>query len=582
MLRTLNGLYFICFAIQYKETAVIFIASSHLSDLLSQRYLQETLHILNNRGTAMSSSANHSLGARPKTADNRPSTVANNVEIIASGSTKEEMLANISRVNQHIPEEVGITLEPHQMMGDEQHVHKAPDDSMLASYTMEPEGDMIATLESTKKEDKLGVLSEQLIKKPDLKADEQQQAALQSLDADSVGQPDSAKLRQIDFKSSLSHTWILKQIAENFYDLADETRVDWHKRFQEDTNKIIRNSLKRMKDEFGRPVNYEYFESGSAAEQVTAVNTKYEGLKLGEWSRHIFPTEQDIMAVLNIHDLVPPEFSYRLEPVPTKPTHIKLLLFVRTPPSGPLYDSLFDSPDLDFVQEVDPRAIPNLTGYDYFYDFSEYFQQAYQEYLKGDFRNHQLSCQITKIESLAMAVSWKLTFKQFINYSKQYKAFNPAEGIHTDEAVMDLVPAVRVPEWPQSANEWLTRDRKWPTASMVQEIKSRGILMICKMRQKGVYDVMEWRLSFSEVEVKLISDRQAPCRQHAHKIFKYIIKHMASPPHVLSSYHCKMVLLWASERIAPEYWSWENLGYCVLGTFCYRIRSTWVLSKILV
>ena len=515
-------------------------------------------------------------GARPK-ASRRQSAVEDSQEIIASGDTIQEMLENFRKLNPNIPDGAYISVEAHQtegIDGDEQLQRRfnPTDESLLASYVIQPQGEMMEALTSSERRDEETKLSVQLQHKLDILAEEQIKPPLLNLCAvDKQAkrtEPIKPHLKQIDFKSGQTHRHILYQIAENFSDLADQNRVDWHARFQEDTTKIIRNCLRRMRDEFGRPVKYEYLESGSAAEQVTAVNTRYEGLKPGEWSEHVFPTEQDIMAVLNIEDLAPPGMSYRLESAPLKPTHIKILMFPGRAPAGSLHDSLFDSPDVDFVQGVDSRGIFNLTGYDYYYNFSDLFQQAYQEYLRGDFRYHQLSCQIVKIESLPMAVSWKLTFKQLIKYSQQYRAYNPAEGVHTDEAVMDLVPSIRLPEWPESATEWLTRKRKWPSEAMVEEIRSKGILMICKMRQKGLFDVMEWRLSFSEVEVKLISDRQAPCKQHAHKIFKYIIKHMASPPRVLSSYHCKMVLLWACERLPPEYWSWENLGRCVLGKSC--------------
>ena len=128
----------------------------------------------------------------------------------------------------------------------------------------------------------------------------------------------------------------------------------------------------------------------------------------------------------------------------------------------------------------------------------------------------------------------------------------------------DVVPAIRLPEWPAVAHEWITRHRLWPSKDTVKAIVDKGILVVGKP-PKGGNHLTDWRLSFSEAEVMLISSKEFPCRQQAYRIFKYAVKTSLSNISVICSYHLKTILLWVSEKLPPNVWEWENLSYCYLG-----------------
>jgi len=137
---------------------------------------------------------------------------------------------------------------------------------------------------------------------------------------------------------------------------------------------------------------------------------------------------------------------------------------------------------------------------------------------------------------------------------------------------IDCVIAIKLPSWPSQAAKWPNRQRVWPSPQKVEEITSKGAMAVVKVPPGGDPN-RDWRLSFSEAEIILVSDREAPCRQQAYRIFKYIIKQHVVPPAALTSYHLKTILLWISERFPPDYWSWENLSNCYLGEFGYLLRQ---------
>lgn len=128
----------------------------------------------------------------------------------------------------------------------------------------------------------------------------------------------------------------------------------------------------------------------------------------------------------------------------------------------------------------------------------------------------------------------------------------------------DVVPAIRYRIWPNVANEWITRTRLWPSKEVVHDIVSKGILLVAK-QPRGGSPHSDWRLSFSEAELMLVSSRDFPCRQQAYRIFKYSVKTALSQLPVISSYHLKTILLWVSEKVPVSYWTWENLSHCYLG-----------------
>lgn len=352
-----------------------------------------------------------------------------------------------------------------------------------------------------------------------------------------------------DFASGRSHSSILLELLDNFTDLADTLTTEAQRDLMQDAKHICVHFLED--NSYGLP--FTHLETGSDAENVRAVDNSclhMRGMSMN--LKHVFAAEQDIMVIADIKHLAPD--GYLIRTVSENPCFINILLDANTTGNKGLCTA-----------EVTDSGCRVQGSY---VSSSSYFALVNRIFFE-----HTVSvavacitrrCRVTEVSNHGPALM--LRFKRVSTEPDNEEIFSPAEGIANDEALIDLVPAISLPEWPVAAREWAGRCRKWPPPALVDSIVSEGVLAVHKCADGGNPDI-DWRLSFSKAEVTLISNRAFPCRQHAHRIFKYIVKHKIGPPGVLNSYHCKTILLWASERIAPELWTWERLGFCVLGRF---------------
>ena len=129
----------------------------------------------------------------------------------------------------------------------------------------------------------------------------------------------------------------------------------------------------------------------------------------------------------------------------------------------------------------------------------------------------------------------------------------------------DVVPAIEFSGWPACCQKWVSRKRLWPPQSLVDEIIQDGFHLVAKTSPQGDED-LEWRFSFSKAERKLMKSKGLGNRNYCFRIFKMAIKeNISSTCSLLTSYHLKTLLLWASERHPPDKWSDENLAVCFLG-----------------
>ena len=94
-----------------------------------------------------------------------------------------------------------------------------------------------------------------------------------------------------------------------------------------------------------------------------------------------------------------------------------------------------------------------------------------------------------------------------------------ADGSKLDFS-MDHVPAFKLLFWPCEAQEWIDRDRKWPSADIVQSIVDKGCQIVPRSSPGG--DIhSECRLSFSIPEAEL-AKLQSKDQQRSYYYFKVL------------------------------------------------------------
>ena len=151
----------------------------------------------------------------------------------------------------------------------------------------------------------------------------------------------------------------------------------------------------------------------------------------------------------------------------------------------------------------------------------------------------------------------------------------------TSQSGLDRVLSIHCPFWPDAAQEWQTRQRKfaWPSAQDVDTILDFGFHFVPVGHPHSDKNMMEWRMSFTVAERSLVwtfSHVQLQCYAVMKLILKEFINVHCSPPsRVLCSYFIKTLLFWEYEETDPSYWRKENFRECImhlLSRFCECLR----------
>lgn len=158
----------------------------------------------------------------------------------------------------------------------------------------------------------------------------------------------------------------------------------------------------------------------------------------------------------------------------------------------------------------------------------------------------------------------------------------------------DLVPAFIFNGWPRIANEWLERNRKWPSDGVKDAILQTGCQIVAKRPlfpelngdvkkedHSPEHDKRDpyFRLSFSQCEVVLSQSLTEP-QLLCWRVMKAFQKaYLSTEPRVLASYHWKNVVFWVFEETEPAFWTPRNLlkGVCkALDRMILFLRSKFI------
>lgn len=144
---------------------------------------------------------------------------------------------------------------------------------------------------------------------------------------------------------------------------------------------------------------------------------------------------------------------------------------------------------------------------------------------------------------------------------------NPTEA-RTDphgEYSVDLVPAIKCSTWPRPAADFQTRERKWPSDTVVENIVKMGFQVVAKSPATDPYPEKDFILSFSPSEKKLARNLPDKARMSycLLKLFFKCAKVQPADPgsddkEPLKTFHMKTALFWVAEQTDPQ--AWEECG----------------------
>ena len=191
---------------------------------------------------------------------------------------------------------------------------------------------------------------------------------------------------------------------------------------------------------------------------------------------------------------------------------------------------------------------------------------------------HLLTLQHDKIDRVCLTRNLIQTIR-YTDSHQQGPAINFDGAEH--RASIDHVLALNCGKWPESAREWLTRERQhgWPSAEVIDKCKSLGFLVVHVGHPDSDESDLQWRLSFSHQELLLVrgfNSVQMKCYVLLKVIKKKFIEfHIKAE--TLTSYHCKTCMLYCIENTRAELWILENLAGCL--RMCLRQLKVWVSNN---
>ena len=145
----------------------------------------------------------------------------------------------------------------------------------------------------------------------------------------------------------------------------------------------------------------------------------------------------------------------------------------------------------------------------------------------------------------------------------------------------DYVCALSCTDWPECAQEWLSRRRihGWPSKELIKQCKSLGFIVVYACHPDSDEKQFQWRISFSHQERLLVTQFnfvQLKCYILLKIIKKELIKQYIKED-TLTSYHLKTCMLYILENTPSELWVPENLVGCLI--MCLRQINLWIRDE---
>ena len=141
---------------------------------------------------------------------------------------------------------------------------------------------------------------------------------------------------------------------------------------------------------------------------------------------------------------------------------------------------------------------------------------------------------------------------------------------------LDLVFAIKHPEWPGVASAWLHRKPRFIPDDVIKKVISKGCHLVQKPHPTSMNPHSEWRFSFSVAERILINNwsNKQKYVYHILRMVKNLIVEIARVVKIrektfLRTYHFKTMMLWISEEMSHTFWDQTSVDEGWLIMYCY-------------
>ena len=135
------------------------------------------------------------------------------------------------------------------------------------------------------------------------------------------------------------------------------------------------------------------------------------------------------------------------------------------------------------------------------------------------------------------------------------------------EGGVDIVPAFKAPGWPIVAQEWIRRERKWPSQEVIDQILQEGFHLVVKAPKNGGNLECDFRISFANAEFLLSRELNEVQRECYRCLKKFHRAYLSTKPKSLVSFHLKNLFLKTVEETGTEMWTQSNRVECMMKLF---------------
>ena len=132
---------------------------------------------------------------------------------------------------------------------------------------------------------------------------------------------------------------------------------------------------------------------------------------------------------------------------------------------------------------------------------------------------------------------------------------------------VDIVPAFKAPGWPMVAQEWMRRQRKWPSQKVIDQILQEGFHLVVKAPKNGGNLECDFRISFANAEFLLSRELNEVQRECYRCLKKFHRAYLSTKPKSLVSFHLKNLFLQTLEETGTEMWTQSNRVECMMKLF---------------